>query len=72
MNGRWSSSVCGRKGPQYAQKAKELFFLKAGIMSANFSLSGELCVLKVSLKRFCKIGAVELWHFLIIFAGISF
>ena len=48
------------------------FFLKTGVISANFNLSGKLPVLKIPLKSFCKTGAVELVHFLRIFAGISF
>ena len=47
-----------------------LFFLKTDVISANFNLSGKLPVLKISLKSFCKTGAVELVHFLRIFAGI--
>ena len=52
--------------------SKGLFFLKTGVISANFNLSGKLPVLKIPLKSFCKTGAVELVHFLRIFAGISF
>ena len=40
-------------------------------MSANLNLSGKLPILKVLLKRFYKIGAVEREHFLKIFNEIS-
>ena len=52
--------------------SKGLFFKKTGVISANFNLFRKRPVLKVLLKGFCKIGAVELARFLRIFAEVSF